>query len=77
MDDGVPLYQETIYYVGYDSKIKVCLVQTRKGEVPFISSLETMLVIDGLYTKMVREWTDPHAAFHLLTRTNFAGPEVR
>ena len=76
VDDGVPLYHETIYYVG-SGYIKVCLVQTREGEVPFISSLETMIITDVLYREMVEPITNPHAAFHLVTRTNFAGPEIR
>ena len=56
-------------------------METREGELPFISSLETMMIADPMYTEMVpydlSSDTDPHAAFHLVTRTYFGGPEVR
>lgn len=80
VDDGVPLYQEIIY-VAHGAAIKICLVETREGEVPFISSLETMIIAAPMYTEMVpyelTSNTDPHAIFHLVTRTNFGGSEVR
>ncbi|XP_034704255.1 uncharacterized protein At1g24485-like [Vitis riparia] len=77
---GGPIYHETIY-VYHEYGMKVCLVQTREGEVPFISSMEFMEIENPLYTQMVplplTSDNDPNAAFHLVTRTNFGGPEVR
>ncbi|XP_034704256.1 uncharacterized protein At1g24485-like [Vitis riparia] len=79
--DGGPIYHEAIYVSRDQSQNHVCLVQTREGEVPFISSLEFMPITTPQYTQMVpfpvTSDNDPNAAFHLVTRTNFGGPEVR
>lgn len=78
--DGGPIYHEVIY-VAHQLEIDICLVQTREGEVPFISSLEFIPIEEPLYTEMVPFPLTPHnypnASFHLVTRTNFGGPQVR
>ncbi|RVW49360.1 putative leucine-rich repeat receptor-like serine/threonine-protein kinase [Vitis vinifera] len=45
---------------------------TREGEAPFISSLEAVPMWVKLFPKLTSS-----ATIHLVTRTNFGGPEVR
>ncbi|KAL6326671.1 hypothetical protein AAG906_010845 [Vitis piasezkii] len=70
--DGSPVYHEISYMSHRSGEISVCLVQTREGEAPFISSLEAVPMWVKLFPKLTST-----ATIHLVTRTNFGGPEVR
>lgn len=70
--DGSPVYHEISYMSHRSGEINVCLVQTREGEAPFISSLEAVPMWVKLFPKLTSS-----ATIHLVTRTNFGGPEVR
>lgn len=69
---GIPIYHEAIYLTR-SGNLTVCLVQTRDGEVPFISSLEGV-PINGIYEEVLDTTT---ATLHLIARTNYGGSEVR
>ncbi|KAL6326448.1 hypothetical protein AAG906_008310 [Vitis piasezkii] len=69
VDGGLPIYHEAIYLTR-SGNLTVCLVQTRDGEVPFISSLEGV-PITNLYEEVLDTTT---ATLHLVARTNFAIP---
>ncbi|WKA00820.1 hypothetical protein VitviT2T_019140 [Vitis vinifera] len=71
VDGGLPIYHEAIYLTR-SGNLTVCLVQTRDGEVPFISSLEGV-PITNLYEEVLDTTT---ATLHLVARTNFGGSEV-
>lgn len=64
--------KEAIFFEQVYSKaggsVEVCLVQTRKGNLPFISSLEAMQLPGEMYNKM-----DPDKLFPMRTRINFGG----
>ncbi|KAK9283625.1 hypothetical protein L1049_011875 [Liquidambar formosana] len=69
---GQPIYHEAYYRAHWPGQISVCLVQTRHGEVPFISSLEAVPLSDDLYSHM-----KTNSTFLLVTRTIFGAPEIR
>ncbi|KAK3034457.1 hypothetical protein RJ639_034694 [Escallonia herrerae] len=69
---GGPVYHEAIYVTHGSGCIKVCLLQTQEREVPFISSVEVVLLWVNLYSQM-----ETNATFHLVTRTNLGGEEIR
>lgn len=56
-----PIYHEIVYCLQKSAILTVCLVQTRDGEVPFISTLEFMPLPDVLYPHL-----DPNISFSLL-----------
>lgn len=56
-----PIYHEIVYSLQKSAILTVCLVQTRDGEVPFISTLEFMPLPDVLYPHL-----DPNISFSLL-----------
>ncbi|KAI9387692.1 hypothetical protein POPTR_010G213101v4 [Populus trichocarpa] len=67
-----PIYHEIVYSLQKSAILTVCLVQTRDGEVPFISTLEFMPLPDVLYPHL-----DPNISFSLLVwRANLGGGEV-
>ncbi|CAI0411548.1 unnamed protein product [Linum tenue] len=67
------VYREAVYAVGEGAdSIELCLIRSRDGEVPFVSSVELVPLWDGLYTEMGNE-----SSFSLVTRTNLGGPELR
>ncbi|KAA8534290.1 hypothetical protein F0562_031807 [Nyssa sinensis] len=69
---GDPVYHEAIYVTHGSGLLKLCLVETEKGKVPFISSIEVVPLTLSLYPRM-----ETSAIFHLVTRTNFGGDEIR
>ncbi|XP_074347527.1 putative LRR receptor-like serine/threonine-protein kinase At1g05700 [Apium graveolens] len=66
-----PFYKETIYPNKELGFFKICLVQIKDGGIPFIRSIETMVIFDELYPKM-----ETNAIYSLITRINFGGPVV-
>ncbi|CAK9176549.1 unnamed protein product [Ilex paraguariensis] len=69
---GGPVYHEAIYVTHGSGYFKICVKQTREGEVPFVSLIQVVPLWANLYPKM-----ETNATFHLLTRTNLGGDEVR
>ncbi|XP_021662451.2 probable LRR receptor-like serine/threonine-protein kinase MEE39 [Hevea brasiliensis] len=69
---GGPIYVEAIYVTHGSGSIGVCLIQTRDGEIPFISSLEAMPLWTHLYSQM-----ENNSTFTLVNRTNLGGNEIR
>ncbi|KAK3018518.1 hypothetical protein RJ639_003691 [Escallonia herrerae] len=69
---GGAVYHEAIYVTHGSGCIKVCMLQTQEGEVPFISSVELVPLWVNLYSQM-----ENNATFHLVTRTNLGGEEIR
>ncbi|CAI0442970.1 unnamed protein product [Linum tenue] len=59
------VYYEAVYVTQGKDEIELCLVQTRRGEVPFVSSVEMVPLWDGLYSEMGNE-----ESFALVARTN-------
>ncbi|CAK7325591.1 unnamed protein product [Dovyalis caffra] len=67
-----PIYHEIVYSTQESAILTVCLVQTRDGEVPFISTLEFTPLPDVLYPHL-----NPNVSFTLVSRTNLGGGEIR
>lgn len=73
--DDQPIYHEIFYKPKADrDSTSVCLVQTRQGEVPFISSLEEAILFidDGLNSPMYSLMGDD-TALNLVSRNAFGG----
>ncbi|RVW49352.1 putative LRR receptor-like serine/threonine-protein kinase MEE39 [Vitis vinifera] len=64
VDGGLPIYHEAIYLTR-SGNLTVCLVQTRDGELPFISSLEGV-PIRNIYEEVLETTT---ATLHLVARS--------
>lgn len=71
-NNGKPYYQEAIYQTYGSGYFKICLVQTKDGEVPFINLIEVVPLWVNLYPEM-----ESNATFNLVTRTNLGGDEIR
>lgn len=72
INNGEPFYEEIIYQNKESGFFKICLVQIKDGGIPFINSIETVVVFDELYPKM-----EVNTTYNLVTRINLGGPEVR
>lgn len=71
-NNGDPLHEEIIYENKVPGFFKICLSRIKDGGIPFINSIETVLLFDDLYSKM-----EANATYNLVTRVNFGGAEVR
>jgi len=58
-----PIYHEIVYSLQKSAILTVCLVQTRDGEVPFISTLEFMPLPDVLYPHLDPNIVISHSLF--------------
>lgn len=72
INNGEPIYKEIIYQNKKSGFFKICLVRIEGGGIPFINSIETVVLYDGLYSEM-----ETGATYNLVSRTNLGGPEVR
>lgn len=72
INNGEPLYEEIIYENKESGFFKICLSRIKDGGIPFINSIETVILFDDLYSKM-----EANATYNLVTRANFGDPEVR
>ncbi|XP_024024750.1 probable LRR receptor-like serine/threonine-protein kinase MEE39 [Morus notabilis] len=66
------IYHEAVYVTRASGFLSLCLVQTKEGDVPFISSIEAVPLPSDLYFHL-----DTNYSFILVTRTNLGGDEVR
>ncbi|XP_063948814.1 probable LRR receptor-like serine/threonine-protein kinase At1g07550 [Daucus carota subsp. sativus] len=71
-NNGEPFYEEIMYENNGSGFFKICLKQIKDGGVPFISSLEAVVLSDKMYSQM-----EKNATYNLVTRTNLGGEEIR
>lgn len=71
-NNGEPFYEEIMYENNGSGFFKICLVQIKDGGVPFINSIEAVVLWDKLYSQM-----ENNATYNLVTRTNLGGDEIR
>lgn len=66
-----PIYHEVVY-MPRGSEFDLCLVQTKKEDVPFVSSIELVSLPSNFYSHLEGDYS-----FILLSRTNLGGDEIR
>ncbi|KAK1355419.1 hypothetical protein POM88_048675 [Heracleum sosnowskyi] len=71
-NNGEPFYEEIMYENNGSGFLKICLVQIKDGGVPFINSIEAVVLWDKLYSQM-----ENNVTYNLVTRTNLGGVEIR
>lgn len=65
-----PIYHELIYFTRKEH-VSICLNQTQKGEIPFISSLEAIPLASYVYRLM-----ENNTALYLEHRTNYGANQT-
>ncbi|KAL1819302.1 hypothetical protein ACET3Z_014171 [Daucus carota] len=71
-NNGDPFYKEIVYESNGSGVLRICLLQIIGGGVPFINSLEAVVLWDKIYSQM-----ESNATYNLINRTNFGGEEIR
>ncbi|KAK1355418.1 Leucine-rich repeat receptor-like serine/threonine-protein kinase [Heracleum sosnowskyi] len=71
-NNGEPFYKEIMIESNGSGVFKICLVQIKGGGVPFINSIEVVVLWDKMYSQM-----ESNATYNLINRTNFGGEEIR
>lgn len=71
-NSGDPFYKEIVYESNGSGALRICLLQIIGGGVPFINSLEAVVLWDKMYSQM-----ESNTTYNLINRTNFGGEEIR